>query len=105
MGQATSSHFDKTISVDTDGLQIFEDRIEIMIGDGRLPHHPTSCYVDIINRKTDRYPEIGAVIYEVMILDLVIELVKIRDVDNVKLSLKSSRPYLQSCSNGPARLE
>jgi len=103
--QQVSYHFDKTISDDTDGLQIFEDwnhcgdNPSYRNCDWRYPEatHPAWIYyVDGIHRKTSSnwYGHLR----QVMILDFVIELVKIHDVDNMKLSLSEKclymKPYL-----------
>ena len=98
-------HFDKTISDDINGLQIFEDwnhcgnnpsyrNCDWQYSEGT--HPAWIYYVDGIHRKTSSnwYGHLR----QVMILDFVIELVKIHDVDNVKLSLSEKclymKPYL-----------
>ncbi|KYN12698.1 hypothetical protein ALC57_15126, partial [Trachymyrmex cornetzi] len=88
-----SYNFDKTISVDTNGVQISGDRnrcgTNVLRRNcdwryPRQPHRSASCYVDQSPTPS-----------KVLILDLVIKFVEIRDVDNVKLSLCNKCMYMK----------
>ncbi|KYN12247.1 hypothetical protein ALC57_15599, partial [Trachymyrmex cornetzi] len=80
-----SYNFDKTISVDTNGVQISGDR--------------NRCGTNVLRRNCDwrypRQPHRSASYYVDLILDLVIKFVEIRDVDNVKLSLCNKCMYMK----------